>query len=244
MSAEATVKTDISKLSTYLKAHEKLIILVLCLAAGIYAYQKAAGLIELHDQRVSDTARATLQAQVDTVKAQATVNAAAAQQYQQLAAQLAQSNASLASAIAQRNIITVKQQATDRTLAPADLAIRWAGLLHAPASDVQATPSGITVTSPVATETVVALDSIPGLEANLADEKTIAANGQTQITNLAGLNSGLNKQIDGLNVELIDQSKACTADKNLLIAKARKSKLKWFGAGFVAGVATRLFFKF
>ena len=238
------VSTELSKVSTYIKAHERLIIIVLCLATGIFAYQKAAGLIAQHDQNVASVAHATLQAQVDTVKAQAANNAAEDAQYQQLASQLAIANASLAAAIAQRNVVTVKQQALDKTLAPADLATRWAGLLHAPASDIQSAPAGITVTPPVATQTVVALDLIPGLEANLADEKTIAAGGVTQITNLSALNSGLNKQIDGLNAEMTDQTKACTADKNLLKAQARKSKLHWFIGGFVTGIATRLLFKF
>lgn len=239
----AVVSTEVSKISTYIKAHEKLIVIVLCLAAAIFAYQKGAGLIESYFQHKDNIAHATLQAQVDTVKAQALNNAAEDAQYQRLAQQLTTANASLAAAIAQRNVVTVKQQAVDKTLAPADLATRWAGLLHAPASDIQATAAGIAVTPPVATQTVVALDSIPGLEANLVDETTTAANLKEQLTNVSTLNSGLNKQIDGLNSELVDQTKVCTVDKNLLKAQARKSKLHWFLGGVVTGFVFRQIIK-
>ena len=236
--------SELGKVSQYIKHHEKLIVIVLFCAVGVFAWQKAAGLIERHDQRVVDLAHATLASQVDTVKAQASTNAAAAQQYQQLATQLAQSNAALTAVIATRNATTVKQQAIDKQLPPDQLVARWEALTNTPKGLLVPTPTGVNATTAAAQETVAQLERIPQLDGNLADTNGLLENEQKQFGSLAGLNVGLNKQIDGLNIELVDQAKACTDDKNLLIAKARKSKLKWFGAGFVAGIATRLFFKF
>lgn len=240
----ASNPSELGKVSQYIKHHEKLIVIVIFCAVGVFAWQKAAGLIERHDQRVVDLAHATLAAQVDTVKAQASVNAAAAQQYQDLATRLGEANASLANAINERFAATVKQQAIDKQLPPDQLVARWESLTNMPKGLLVPTPTGVNATTAAAQETVAQLESIPSLEANLADETTTTANLKEQLTSLGGVNDGLNKQIGNLNVNLKDQAKACTDDKNLLIAKARKSKLKWFGAGFVAGIATRLFFKF
>lgn len=235
----ATPATELHKISAYIKAHERLIILLVCLGVGIHFYSRIIGAWESHDQRVADQAHATLQADIADTKAQADSNAKAAAAYQALAAQLADANKVLAAAQVTRNTATQTQQATDRILPPNELAIRWARLLNVEIQSIQVEPGGkgvpdaLLVTPATATETVVQLESVPTLQADLKDEETIAANEATQITSLAGVNVGLNKQIDALNIENVAEINACTDDKNLLKAKARKSKFRWFliGAG-------------
>jgi hypothetical protein len=232
-------------ISRFLKTHEYLIIFVLCLIVGVHFYSKVISAWETHDQRVADAAHATLQANVATAQQIATVNAQAAAQYQQLATQLAASNKALATAQATRNTATQNQQTIDRTLPPNELATRWTTLLKMDPQTVLVEPGGkegpdaLVITPEGARETVVQLESVPTLQANLKDEQTIVANQDTQIGNLAGVNVGLNKQIDALNVVNAAEIKACTDDKNLLKAKARKSKLKWFFGGFIVGFVTR-----
>jgi hypothetical protein len=104
--------------------------------------------------------------------------------------------------------------------------------------------SGFTVTPDAAAETVVQLEEVPELKSDLQDTNSLLTNERTQFNSLAGLNVGLTKQIDGLNIDAGLTAKACTDEKNLLIAKIRKSKLRYFTAGFIAGVATRVIFKF
>jgi hypothetical protein len=236
-------------ISNFFKSHERVIILLLCLGVGIHFYSKIVSAWEAHDQRVDSLAHAALQANVTTANQIADVNAKAAAQYQQLAAQLVESNKALAAAQATRNAATQTQQNIDRTLPPNELATRWTTLLHIAPESIQVelggkgVPDALVITPAGATETVVQLESIPALQANLKDETTIVANQNMQITSLAGVNVGLNKQIDALNVVNAAEIKACTDDKNLLKAQARKSKLHWFEAGVVVGFIGRQIIK-
>jgi uncharacterized protein YdbL (DUF1318 family) len=243
--ATSEIKTEVNKVSRFLLNHEKLIVLVLCLGAALYSYRGILGLLERHDQRVANAANAALQAQANQNKALADANAQAASQYQQLATQLAASNKALAEAQTARDTATKNQQAADRLLTPSELGNRWTNLLNIAPESVQVEPGGkgvpdaLVITPEGAKETVVQLEEIPGLRADLKDEQTIAANQATQITSLAGLNTGLHNQIDGLDSEITKQTAACEADKKLLKAQARRGKLKWFAVGWVTGLATR-----
>lgn len=244
---------ELHKISQYIKAHERLIVLVVCLAVGIHFYSAALGFLERRDQRLSDVAHATLAAQVTenaaTAQANAAIaatNTAAQAKYEQLVAQLAETNKALATAQAARDKATATQQATDRTLPAPELAARWTTLLNIPAESVQPAPGGFTVTPTGAQETVVTLEQVPQLQADLKDEQTLAANQSTQIVSLSELNTGLHTQItgldhqiDGLNAQIVDDKKVYDRDTALLKAQARKSKLKWFAGGYVAGLATR-----
>jgi hypothetical protein len=239
------VPHPLNAISTFLKAHERLIIIAVCLLVGLHFYGRVIGAWEAHDQRADTLAHATLQANVSAANQQADVNAKAAAQYQQLATQLAESNKALALAQATRNTATQNQQNTDRTLPPNELALRWTTLLHIAPESVLVEPGGkgipdaLLITPAGARETVVQLESIPTLQADLKDEQSVVANDQTQIGTLTTLNGGLNKQIDALNVVNESEIKACTDDKNLLKAQARKSKFHWFIGGFVTGFITR-----
>jgi hypothetical protein len=241
--------TPTNPISVFIKAHERLFILILCLLAGWYFYGKAVSAWEAHDQRADNLAHATLAANITTANQIATINAKEASDYQAMAIQLAASNKALAASQSARNTATQTQQTIDRTLPPYDLANRWTTLLKIPPESVQiesggkGVPDALIITPAGATETVVQLENIPTLQADLKDEQTVAANEATQITSLAEVNGGLNKQIDALIVENTAEIKACTDDKKLLTAKARKSKLHWFEAGVVVGFIGRQIIK-
>lgn len=248
VSAYKAAPQELHKISSYIKAHERLIILILCLVAGVHFYSKVLGFFERHDERVSDTAHAVLQAQVAADKTLADTNAAAAAQYKQLATQLATANAALSAAQAARDKVTKDRQAIDRQLPPPGLIVRWAELLHFAPGKVVYKESGAAVDSNIAAflvapdaaqETVAQLEQIPTLQADLKDSQQIGFHYQQEAESLTTLNQGLNKQIDGLTIELNDQERACKADAKVAAAKARKGKLKWFGGGYVAGLATR-----
>ena len=231
-----------SLFSNYLewfKSHERLLILVLCLGVGVHFYGRVINAWEQHDQRTVNTANAALAADITNTKAIADANAKAAVQYQVLAAQLADANKALAAAQIARNTITQTQQATDRTLLPSDLAVRWTALLKLAPPTIQPTTTGFVVTPDAAITTVEQLENVPTLQADLRDEQTVAANQTTQLNSLLSVNVGLNNQIDALNTQNAAQIKACTDDKNLLKAQARKSKFRWFLGGVVTGFIVR-----
>ncbi len=229
---------ELGRLSAYLKAHERLIVVVLLLLAGIFAYGKGLGFLTARDQRQYDSKAQVLQAQASADAALARQNAAAAQQYQQLAAQLAASNAALAQSQAQRNATVVVQQKTDAALPPADLALRWQQLLNLPTGSVQPVPGGFAATPSAAVDTVVALENVPVLEADLKDEQAVVANQDAQVKALIGLNAGLQQQVAGLGKDLADQRAADAAALKLAKAEARRSKFHWFGIGYVVGFAS------
>lgn len=229
----------------WLKAHEKLIILVLCLAVGFHFYGKVINAWEAHDQRADALAHATLAANVNTANQIASENAKAAADYKTLAAQLADENKALAAAQTKRDTATQNQQVIDRSLPLPQLAARWTTLLNIAPESVQVEPGdkgapwALAITPEGAQETVVQLESIPTLQSDLKDEHTVVTNQVTQIAGLENVNGGLNKQIDALNVVNTSEIAACTADKNLLKAQARKSKRHWFIGGFIAGFIVR-----
>ncbi len=242
MSTEApavATPTELSKVSTYLKAHEKLIIIVLCLAVGVHFYSKIINAWAAHEQRVDIAGNAAAQTAVQVAQAQALANAKAAADYAALAAQLAASNKALIAGQATRNATTKTQQATDKTLPPSDLAARWTTLLRLNPPTVQPSATGFVITPDAAVATVVELENVPTLRADLQDEQSVAANYSTQINSLLGLNDGLNKKIADDADVLAKQAKACTDDKNLLKAQARKSKFHWFLGGVVTGFLLR-----
>lgn len=247
----STVPT-ISAVSTFLKAHERVIVLILCLAAAIFVYDKGLDLVERHDQRVANAATAMLQVQQAKDSAVATANQQAAVQtqqatvqYQQLAAQLLKTNTALVVAQAARDNALTVQQSADKVLPPQALAIRLQSQLNLTPKDVttNADLTAFELTPVAIQEAVTQLDRIPQLQSNLADEQTIVVNNSRQLqtltalnSNLTALNMGLNTQIAGLNTQIKDQIAADAADLKLVKAQARKSKLKWFIAGFVGGL--------
>lgn len=232
-------------ISAFLRAHERILIIVFSVLVGLYFSGRVLTAWELYSQRSDNLAHAALQANVATANQIADSNAKQAADYKVLTLQLADSNRALSASQYKRDTSTQTQQTVDRTLPPNELATRWATLLKIAPESIQVEPGGkdgpdaLVITPAGARETVVQLENIPTLQADLRDERAIAANKDTQITSLVGINGGLNKQVDALNVVNTSEVQACTADKNLLKAQARKSKLRWFGVGFVTGFVAR-----
>lgn len=144
---------------------------------------------------------------------------------QTLAAALAQ-NASLSAQMAQRDIALEKVVATIRTAAPTQIAKDLGGT----------SPDPTTVTLPIDTARTIdtQLAMLPVIEANLADETTKFTNDETIIAQQKIVIADLQKSL--ANYEPID--KPCQAQIATVKAQARKSKVKWFLGGFIAGFIT------
>src|ERR1035437_2656629 len=122
----------VNKVSAFLKAHELVIILILCLVAGWFVYSRAVKAWDAHDQRNADIAHAALAANVTTANQLAAVSAQNAADYKALATQLVARNTALSTSQGTRTTATQTQQVTDRKLPPNELANRWTAILKLP----------------------------------------------------------------------------------------------------------------
>lgn len=222
-------------LSSWLKTHETLIIVVLVLSVlGFLGHEYLNHAAAVDDKKAQ-------QADVVLQQQKATNDQIASQVKQQqdtltqLVVQVSQENAQLLAAISNRTQTTVVQQVKDKTLPIPDLVTRWNGLAALPASDITNTTAGLIITDDGARQTVSQLEQVPTLTQNLADSQTIIENKNDQITAQTNLVTGLQTQVSGLNVQISDADKACKTQVTALKAEARKSKMKWFGAGVVVG---------
>ena len=93
---------------------------------------------------------------------------------------------------------------------------------------------------PIARVVVSDLDALASARGDLADTQN-QLTVQSSLTADAGSNlADAQKVIAAQNLQLADQTKSCTAQITTLKAAARKSKLRWFGAGYVAGFVSGL----
>ena|SRR5271157_360296 len=226
-------QTIITKELTWLQKHEKMILAVIAGLALWFAISKVDTLIIHHDQAATEQAK--IVAQADAAKtaaatAQAAQDRAAYEaleaKAQALQAQLLQQNAALVSAL-------TKQQKTDASLPPSELANRWSALV--PQVKPTVTPTGISVDTPSAVATVQQLEKVPVLTKELDNETQI-------VTVKDGLLAAANKTatdatavIASMKVQAVADAKVCTETIATVKAEARKGKRTWFYVGLVTG---------
>ncbi len=226
---------------SWIQKHERILIVALVLLTGAwlgtswidYAAKNADAHAVAIAQQLQDQKAANVQL------ATTTHNAAAI--YQDTISALTQQNSQLAAAVATRNAALGKQQTADKALPLSGLALRWASIAGVPPSDITASATGIAITDSGARQTVLELEKVPVLTANLADETVTAGNRQTQINKANDLIDHLGIQVTGLQTQIVDQDKACKAEVTAVKADARKGKVRWFKAGVVVGFVAGLF---
>jgi hypothetical protein len=252
-----TTGGELGKIRQFLLDHERLLLAVVAAIVIFAGYVKVTNIIAAHDAANLKQAQIVAAQQADANKQLAQQNAALAAQAEQDAAQLkalsdkltaqnqqlANANVALASALA-------KQQKTDATLPPNELAQRWAQITPSmPAGGVTVTPdNAMKVTPAGAVATVQQLEKVPVLQSEL-DNETTAKNNDDQIisqqgksiTDFAAQVTGLDNQITGLNKQIVDNNAVCQEQIKVVKDQARKSKRRWFIIGYVAGFLTRQF---
>lgn len=230
------ITVNVAQAQTWLQQHERLILIVLALAlagwlgtkwinhlATVDQQKNAVTQQQLSDQKAADAQIAAQVQQTDT-------------QLKDLAAQVIQQNAQLANAITQRNETLVTQQATDQKMTNPQIAQRWQQVTpNIGPNSVTPTQTGVDVTQEAARTTVANLEQIPVLQKNVADLQTENDNISKELDLSNTLNTQMATQVGGLNLQIKDEEAACKTQVAALNATARKSKLKWFGAGFVTG---------
>lgn len=236
----ATIPETINKTSSWLVIHEKLIIIVLVLGLALYIVQKGydyADKVATHKYQQAQTTLQTQTTKTDTALDEAKQTLAS---YEQALAISESQNAKLADIISKRNTTLTQQQTVDSNLPPDALVARWQSLINN--QGVQSTNFKIAVNDSAALDTVQQLEKVPVLTQNLEDEQKSNDNLQTSLNNSNTLINQGKSVISNLQLELKDQQNECNTELSKVKADARKSKLKWFGAGYIAGLLTKAFF--
>ena len=233
------VETVVAKEVSWLKAHERIVIVFLILAASVFAVNKIENVIAARD--ASQASVLIQQVQADKQNAAKIAQDALQQQavFQTMLSTLQAQNATLSAAVQQDAALLKANRTKDATLPLPDLAVRWGQLVPLQPGDLTATATGVSVTPSGARATVVQLEAVPTLTDQLAKETQTAQNNASLLTQSGLVNADLGKQVGALNTELGDSAKQCKAEVAAVKAQARKSKLKWFGIGFVAGFLGR-----
>jgi hypothetical protein len=158
-------------------------------------------------------------------------NAVRDAQYQKTLAQLAQN-------IVQRDANAQVQKKVDNTLDAAATAQRIALQTKAAPPQVTVQGNNVVLDLPIARAIVSDLDTLPVVQGDLADTKKELVAQQGLSNDATQALAKANDLIDSQNLQIWDASKTCNAQITVLKAEARKSKLRWFGVGFIAGFIT------
>ena len=236
-----TLNQAVSKSESWLKQHERLIIVLMSLLFAYFVLDKGFSIVSSYESHKAQEASSVLNTQAATVAVELAQAKAELADYETALAESTKQNAELAAAIASRSQTVIVQQQKDAALPPSQLAIRWQGLVNN--TGIQTAANGYAVTSDAALATVDQLELVPVLTQNLKDETTTAANLQTDVDKANTLISQGKITVNGLQLQLQDQDKSCTANINALKATENKSKLKWFGIGYVSGFISGILVK-
>jgi hypothetical protein len=212
----------LSSYVTFLKAHEKLIIVAL---SGFLIFHIGDGALNawIHHDDTQAKIAAT------TVKTDTTQTVALQTQVTTLQKQVAATNAALIAAINARNTATQAQQTIDQTLPLPALALRWEQLAQLQPADIKTTATNdLLITESASRATVVLLEDVPTLQANLKSDQTIIDNDVLIISKQSDLITQLNK-------DLVDEKASHIADVKLEQAKGKRSFWRGFKIGAVVG---------
>jgi hypothetical protein len=234
---DATVIAKIKSDLTWIKQHERLLLVALGGIVLWFVIGKVDTLIVNHDSANLAQVKVTADAQA---KANATLAAQIdkdATDRKALEAQLSAQNDKLEQATLTLANALAKQQKTDATLPPTELVQRLNQLVPNAASTV--TPTGIALPQAGAVAVVQQLEEVPVLSSQLANTRTENENNKKLISADDASISLLNSRILGLDSQIVDNDKVCKAEVALVKAEARKGKRKWFLIGYVAGFLSR-----
>jgi hypothetical protein len=235
-----SISKGVQSVSKYVLAHERLILGCIAAVVLYFGVLKIESMVAAHDKAVATVSEAAAAAARIDAAQRAAVTAQEQAKRDALEAEMQRQNAALVAANVRLETALTKQQAVDKTLPPPALAQRIETLAALPPSSVTPAPGNtFSVTNDGAVGIAVTLEKTNTLAQQLTNVSTEKSNDEKIIAEDKVLASNLKSQIDGLNILNAKDAKACTDEKKTLKAEARKGKLKWFGAGYVAGLATR-----
>ena len=228
---------SIATISTYVKAHEKLVLAGIAALLLWFAVGHIEGIIARHDNANLQQAQIVAQAQADKTAAIAEQVAQQSAQYQALADKVQVQNAALVQANTELATALAKQQRTDASLPPTELVNRWSTLV--PQAKPTVTPSGVALDTPSAVATVQALEAVPVLTAQVSNTQKELDNAQSLVTAEGQQVTTLDTEVGSLRTQLGDNQAVCQAQIAVVKAQARKRQRWVFAIGYAAGWVSR-----
>jgi len=238
-SALGTVESDL----VWVKAHLVTVIVAFVLLGGtaVGSVYGVESLLAKRDLATEQRYNTLLSGEVANTKAAQATLATTLSSFNDTLHQMQTANAALAQSIVNRNIQTQKQVKIDATLDSQQTAQRLSSQTSAQAGQVTANGSDITVDLPIARSIVADLDGLAGTQQNLVATQKELDNTNQMYTASQQVVAAQKKTLDAVITENAGQVKACAAQVTALKAQNRKSKMKWFGAGFITGFITGIF---
>lgn len=232
-----SVPAPTNPISSFLKHHETLLIVVLGFILLWFLSGKVQNIIAAHDNAGLQQAQQALTVQVQENAKTAAIAAQQAADFKALAAKyqaqdaaLTQANLALAQALTQR-------QQTNNNLTPSALVSRWNELVGT-GIDI-AVSDTVKVGLADAHKTVNELEKVPVLTAQVDNDKLLQDNLSELLRSSTGQVVTLNTLVAGKDAELKKADNVCTEKIKVVKAAATKSKRRWFIGGFIAGFASR-----
>jgi|SRR6266576_76830 len=230
-----TIKADL----TYLKTHLTLLVAVVVLAGGVVYGSES--LIASHDsQREAKDSKvlALVMAQTADLKTRMVQDEQAATVRD---AQYAAIIAQLSGTIAKQTAQLQKQKQVNATLTAVQTAEAISQKTQAQPGEVQAQADSVVLSLPVARTINSNLDELVTIKTQLNETENQFAL-QKKLTDDAMLDAENAKNVIVSQADqMVQAEKVCKDQIAVVKAQARKSKLKWFGVGYVLGLVTARF---
>lgn len=231
-----------AKAESWLKQHERIVLVAMLLIFSFFVLDKGLGIVSRYEVHKAQEATAVLAAQ----KAKNDLDLAQAKSmladYQSALIASTHEIAALTASQARRNQQVTQQQQDDAHMQPSKLAERWQGLVND--TGIQATSLGFSLTNSAALATIEKVEQIAPLQQDLADEQAKTKSLQETVDKGNDLIAKGKVVVNGLQLQLTDKDKECTASLNAEKSKARVGKLKAFGIGYVSGILTGIVLHF
>lgn len=215
--------TWITHYTAWIKAHEKLLIILLATFLLYRGGQGVENLILKHDAKTAT--QAAIVVQQDT-----TSNKALLDQLAQMKADAAVQQKTINASLALAQSALAAQQKKDAASTPTEINARWQILLPMKPGSVKSIDSSTTaITNDAANLTVQALEEIAPLR-----NQVVGLTAELSIDQ--GIINQQDNTIAGLNKQIVDEKASHVADVNLEKVKAKRSFWRGFKYGVVVGI--------
>jgi hypothetical protein len=218
------VEQAVKHWAAFVKAHEKMAVIILASLLLFHFGQKGLALWDAHDARNASIAQQKVNADVTTTKAQDAIVA-------NLQAQLAQVSATANAAMAEARKKATEAKAADDAAPLPQLAQTWNSKLGYDSSHphVTATNDTVTVDSAAAHKTV---DALEDLDAQISINQAQKSN----LDSCLALTGGLKTDVDNWKKQFNDEHAARLDDAKVFKGEIRKAYFKGLKHGIIIGV--------
>lgn len=217
-----TTEAIVKHWAAFIKAHEKMVLIIGIVALLFHFGEKGLTAWENHDKRIATIAQ-------QKVDADTAANKTLSEELANLKLEIAAKDAQLEAQIAASKQKLIVQQKIDANLPLPELSSRWESLLTLSPGSITSQPNGTVVVSGDAAHTTVnEIEKVPQLTEQLL-------NTQNELKGCTTLSAKKDDAITGLNKQLTDEQAARKDDQKLAAVKQKKAWLKGFKIGAIVG---------